>query len=146
MNSDYMKTAWRRVGHHSGVLRAVQVPMTPEDIERLHAKQKKLKEKAWKREKPIRYLPDTGKIEKLCRKSGVGLGGKIADIISRKPTHIEVEGVTVAAVRVGIYVEIDVEDLELAKNDPLRKELLSDCITVTLYRNPKSPKHLKAKY
>lgn len=146
-----MKEGVRWISKGGGVLKKVVVPDSPAE------RQRKAIAALSKRDKEEKYLTpipnlDWDKIRRIVDKSGMPLGGEIADIISRKHTTIVRGGKQVAAVKMTVYVYYKLEDFGFdPKEIELRKkyhgdEGVSDAITFYLYRSPKNPNVIKADY
>ena len=102
------------------------------------------------REEPIDWQNlGWDKIKQIFNKSYGGLGGEIVDIINSKQGFINIKGNNIAAVRLTIYVEYNLEDYghepETIKQTGIETGI-SDAINITLYRDPVNPKIIKAKY
>lgn len=103
-----------------------------------------------RREKPIEW-ENLGwdKIQRICDKNWVGLGGEIVDVIDHKSRYINVEGTRVAAVRLTVHVAYNLEDYGYDQEtiDKMGGDYgMSDAINVTLYRDPLKPSVIKAQY
>ena len=94
---------------------------------------------------------DWQQIEQLAKKSIMGLGGEIADVIGRKNTTYEVKGVEVAARTYALYIAYNMDDFGYDQETIDRLsggsgEGLSDLINVIVYRDPQNPRKLCLTY
>lgn len=135
----------------NGHLVKVKVPDSPAEIQAKAMRQAM----ALPKREPLALKPipniDWEDLQRIFNRSGMPLGGEIADIIQRKPMVIRRGGKDVAALKLVLYVEFDLKDMgytdaDIAQYGENGGRGVSDAITVYLYRKPKNPRVIAADY
>lgn len=131
-----------------GRLVKVNVPDSPAEIQAKAMRQAMAEPK----KEPLALKPipnmDWEDIERIVDRTGMPLGGEIADIVIRKPLVVTRAGKRVAALKLVLYVSFNIEDLGYtdAEIEKMGGQGISDAVTIYLYRSPKNPRIIKADY
>ena len=92
---------------------------------------------------------DANTLEKLADDSGVGMSGRVEDYNVVKRGSIEKDGVRVAAVKLNIFVDIDLTDMyDQQTIDTMYggETHTMESFNATVYRDPKNPKQLRMSF
>lgn len=92
---------------------------------------------------------DANTLEKLADDSGVGMSGRVEDYNVFIRGSIEKDGVRVAAVKLNIFVDIDLTDMyDQQTIDKMYggETHTMESFTATVYRDPKNPKQLRMSF
>ena len=147
---------WKKVGNLKGVLSRHITPQEREEAKRKEAERNKKRYAASKEGKleELRVTPipelSSNEVEDIIKSSlGAGIGGEIDHFTEFKNTTTVIDGVKVAAAKVGLYIAIDLVDMygqETVDSMYNGNSQAEEIVKFIIYRDPKNPTQFKANY